>query len=43
MSQWLDVVIIEEIELAFLGQKSMKQAMNDAAKKVNKILKEINQ
>jgi len=42
MSEWLDSALITELELAFLGEKSIKKAMEDAVVKVNKILDEVN-
>lgn len=42
MSEWLTFHINSEIELAWLGKKSVSQALNDAKKKVDKILSEVN-
>jgi len=38
LNEWLDVAIVQELELAFLNKKTIKQAMDDAVKRVNKIL-----
>ncbi len=43
LNEWLDVAIIQELELAFLDKKTIKQAMNDAVIRVDKILFEVNQ
>ena len=40
MSEWLTFHLNNEIELAWLGKKTVQQAMNDAKKKIDKILLE---
>ncbi len=40
MGEWLGSVVVQEIDLAVLKKKSMKQAMNDTVVKVNEILRE---
>ena len=42
LGEWLDVALIQELELAFLGKKKMKQAMDDAVIRVDNILSEVN-
>ncbi len=41
MNYWLLDIMARELQLAFLGKKSIKKALDDATREVNKVLKEI--